>query len=110
VVRTYGWGRHVGRLDLFIKDPTRPYNDNAKIKQIADRLSQVDTGIRGGNQSLQGMRKDLETRLQHMNEENRYQNELVLLSRQLREDLKVKKIVDEYNRIAKQAQDECPEQ
>jgi len=110
VVRTYGWGRHVGRLDLFIKDPTLCFYDQNKIQQMSGQLAQVSARVKAGDQSLLGVRKNLEEQLKGMRGGNYYENTLVLLSRQLREDPKVKRVVDEYNRVIKRTEKECPDE
>ena len=95
VVSSYAYGRYLGVLTLFIKDPTAPFVDEARIIQLERELV-IKSGKTTGGASAE-IRHNIEAELEVLREGNTYRNELIMLSSRFREDQKVNALVKEFS-------------
>lgn len=110
VVRSYGRGRYVGRLDLYLKDLKAPFIDDARIRMLERELAIVRRRIKeGATGNFEEVKPKIEAQLREMKSGNIYRNQLVLLSSRFREDQGVKRLVREYSARKKELEKGCPE-
>jgi 2',3'-cyclic-nucleotide 2'-phosphodiesterase (5'-nucleotidase family) len=98
VVSSSAYGRYLGILTLFLRDPTAPFVDEARIMQLEKELAGVEGEIeRGASGSFTELKQKIEAELEDLNQGNIYRNELIRLSTRFQEDQEVKELVKEYS-------------
>ncbi len=95
VVSNYAYGRYLGVLTLFLRDPAAPFVDEARIIQLERELA-VEGGKTKGVTSAE-VKQRMEAELEELRQENSYRNELIMLSSRFREDQKVNELVKEFS-------------
>jgi 2',3'-cyclic-nucleotide 2'-phosphodiesterase (5'-nucleotidase family) len=105
VVSNYAYGRYLGVLTLFVKDPAAPFVDEARIMQLERELS-MESGTTEGGVSAEG-RQRIEAELEEMRQGNSYRNEFIVLSSMFREDPTVQKLITDFSAQQKKLKAGC---
>lgn len=105
VVSSSAYGRYLGVLTLFIKDPAAPFVDEARIMQL-EREVAVESGKIKGGVSAEG-RQRMEAELEELRRGNSYRNELIVLSSTFREDPAVQKLIADFSAQQKRLKAGC---
>ena len=105
VVSNYSYGRYLGALTLFIKDPAAPFVDEARIMQLERELS-MESGTTEGGVSAEG-RQGMEAELEELRQGNSYRNEFIVLSSTFREDPTVQKLIADFSAQQKKLNAGC---
>jgi 2',3'-cyclic-nucleotide 2'-phosphodiesterase (5'-nucleotidase family) len=105
VVSNYSYGRYLGVLTLFIKDPPAPFVDEARIIQLERELAREGGKTKGGV-SAEG-RQRIEAELQELRQGNSYRNELIVLSSTFQEDPAVQKLIAHFSAQQKKLKTGC---
>lgn len=110
VVSNYGWGRYLGRLDLYIKDPAKPFVDEARIMTLERDLAVIKRKIKeGAAGSFEEVKTKIEVHLRELKKGNIYRNQLIRLSSSVQEDPKVKRLIEDFSARKKELKKGCPE-
>ena len=68
VVRSYGWGRYLGRLNLYLRNLEAPFVDEARIKTLERNLAGMKRRTeQGGLESVRGRKAHIEAQLREAN-------------------------------------------
>jgi len=110
VVRSYGWGRYLGRLDLYIKAPEAPFVDETKVRMLERDLAVVNRRIKeGAPRNFEELKTKMEAQLRELKGGNIYRNQLILLSSRLQEDKGVKRLMQDFSAKKKELKKRCLE-
>ncbi|MBW2038563.1 MAG: hypothetical protein JRI46_03065 [Deltaproteobacteria bacterium] len=110
VVRSYGLGRYLGMLDLYLKDPKASFVDEARIMTLERDLAVVNNKIKGGAPgNFEKVKAKMEAQLRELKRGNIYRNQLILLSSRLQEDKGVKRLMQDFSAKKKELKKRCPE-
>jgi 2',3'-cyclic-nucleotide 2'-phosphodiesterase (5'-nucleotidase family) len=105
VVSNYAYGRYLGVLTLFLRDPAAPFVDEARIIQLERELA-VEGGKTKGVASAE-VKQRMEAELEELRQGNSYRNELIMLSSRFREDPQVQKLIADFSAQQKKLKAGC---
>jgi 2',3'-cyclic-nucleotide 2'-phosphodiesterase (5'-nucleotidase family) len=95
VVSSYAYGRYLGVLTLFPRDPAAPFVDEARIIQLERELAVEARKTKGGASAE--ARQRMEAELEELRQGNSYRNELIMLTTRFREDPNVQKLIADFS-------------
>jgi 5'-nucleotidase/UDP-sugar diphosphatase len=105
VVSSYAYGRYLGVLTFFLKNPEAPFVDEARIMQLEGELA-VEAGKTKGKVSTE-VKQKMESEVEELRQGNSYRNELIMLSSRFQEDSAVQKLIADFSAQQKQLQKGC---
>jgi 2',3'-cyclic-nucleotide 2'-phosphodiesterase (5'-nucleotidase family) len=109
MVRNYGEGRYLGKLDIYLKDPKASFINEEKIMTLKRNLAMVkqkiEQGVLGFNEE---QKANIEAQLKESQKGNTYRNQLILLSSRYQDDQGVKGLMEKFSTLKKEQKKGCP--
>ena len=111
MVRNYGEGRYLGKLDIYLKDPKAPFVNEENIMMLKRNLAMVKHKIEQGvSGPYEAQKVSIEAQLKESENGNVYRNQLILLSSRYQDDQGVKGLMEKFSTLKKEREKGCPEQ
>ena len=105
VVSSYAYGRYLGVLTLFVRNPAAPFVDEARIIQLERKLAVEARKTKGGASAE--ARQMMEAELEELRQGNSYRNELIMIKSTFREDPEVQTLIKDFSVQQKKLKSGC---